>query len=223
MKRTFTNLIIVCMMILVLFCLTGCDNNQEENTIEKQENKIVEEKVEDKAEEKVNVESILIKVLNSEEKFITENANKIFLKDFNEYNYDNENMREIEKYCFVNLDQEGENELVALTKSNSGYYLILHYDNDEVYGYFITDRGIINIKADGTSASTGGAYTYGYNLYKFNKEKYETIQLAHKDYENYIVDNQSATKEQFEEFEKNQNLKQDIEWIEIETKLHINN
>ena len=85
--------------MLILF--VGCTKKTDENNIPKEN------------VDKNYTEEHLLKALNNETKVIDENNNELLLS---EYKLPSDENIVIEKRTFVDLDSDGNNELVALTK-----------------------------------------------------------------------------------------------------------
>ena len=111
---------IIILAMLILF--VGCTKKTEEKDIPKEN------------VDKNYTEEYLLKALNNETKVIDENNNELLLS---EYKLPSDENIVIEKTTFVDLDSDGNKELVALTKSNYGAYIILRYENNMVYVYTI--------------------------------------------------------------------------------------
>ena len=121
--------------ILSTTIFVGCTKKTDEKNIPKEN------------VDKNYTEEHLLKALNNETKVIDENNNELLLS---EYKLPSDENIEIEKRTFVDLDSDGNNELVALTKSNYGAYIILRHENNMVYVYTINIRSLNNLKEDGT-------------------------------------------------------------------------
>jgi len=73
------------------------------------------------------------------------------------YEYQKESNAEkinIQSWCQVDMDADGEQEVVLQT--DSGNELVLTYKDGKVYSYAFTFRGMKNIKKDGTFESYKG-------------------------------------------------------------------
>lgn len=65
----------------------------------------------------------------------------------------------VTKFTIIDLDGNGENELVLWIQSNgnSDYgFEILYYQDQEVYGFTLPARGFMDLKTDGTFDTAGG-------------------------------------------------------------------
>ena len=177
---------IIILAMLILF--VGCTKKTDENNIPKEN------------VDKNYTEEHLLKALNNETKVIDENNNELLLS---EYKLPSDENIVIEKTTFVDLDSDGNNELVALTKSNYGAYIILRHENNIVYVYTISIRSLNNLKEDGTFIGNNGSQSYAYMKLSFNKNLYETKILAEvNETENiYKINEKDVSKQTFLDYE----------------------
>ena len=189
---------IIILAMLILF--VGCTKKTEEKYIPKEN------------VDKNYTEEYLLKALNNETKVIDENNNELLLS---EYKLPSDENIVIEKRTFVDLDSDGNNELVALTKSNYGAYIILRHENNMVYVYTINIRSLNNLKEDGTFIGNNGSQSYAYMKLSFNKNLYETKILAEvNETENiYKINEKDVSKQTFLDYENEFNNKKDCKWI----------
>lgn len=146
---------------------------------------------------KLSNDEILTQVLNRQKEFINEKGIELLLNDFS---IEEEKVR-INAYQFVDLDGDLNNEVVAITDSFYGYYLVLNIDSNIIYGYtisksemkYINNRGIIYNKDDSDNKEV-------FKRIKFDKNKYKFIELAsHKDDE-YIIDDHQTDEKIFSDY-----------------------
>ena len=189
---------IIILAMLILF--VGCTKKTDENNIPKEN------------VDKNYTEEYLLKALNNETKVIDENNNELLLS---EYKLPSDENIVIEKRTFVDLDSDGNNELVALTKSNYGAYIILRHENNMVYVYTISIRSLNNLKEDGTFIGNNGSQSYTYMKLSFNKNLYESKILAEvNETENiYKINEKDVSKQTFLDYENEFNNKKDCKWI----------
>ena len=189
---------IIILAMLILF--VGCTKKTDENNIPKEN------------VDKNYTEEHLLKALNNETKVIDENNNELLLS---EYKLPSDENIVIEKTTFVDLDSDGNNELVALTKSNYGAYIILRHENNMVYVYTISIRSLNNLKEDGTFIGNNGVQSYAYMKLSFNKNLYETKILAevNKNENIYKINEKDVSEQTFLDYENEFNNKKDCEWI----------
>lgn len=189
---------IIILAMLILF--VGCTKKTDENNIPKEN------------VDKNYTEEHLLKALNNETKVIDENNNELLLS---EYKLPSDENIVIEKTTFVDLDSDGNNELVALTKSNYGAYIILRHENNMVYVYTISIRSLNNLKEDGTFIGNNGVQSYAYMKLSFNKNLYESKILAevNKTENIYKINEKDVSEQTFLDYENEFNNKKDCEWI----------
>ena len=189
---------IIILAMLILF--VGCTKKTDEKDIPKEN------------VDKNYTEEHLLKALNNETKVIDENNNELLLS---EYKLPSDENIVIEKTTFVDLDSDGNNELVALTKSNYGAYIILRHENNMVYVYTINIRSLNNLKEDGTFIGNNGSQSYAYMKLSFNKNSYESKILAevNKNENIYKINEKDVSEQTFLDYENEFNNKKDCEWI----------
>lgn len=186
MKRKLLLVIVTSTMLL-----TGCQNK----------------------EEKVNIKNELIKVAKSEEKFRSESYEANYLNKFRIYDVDK---IEVEKYVFMNLDKDKEDELVIYPKSETGFYIMLDYTKKGVYMYEAPSTNMQELKEDGTFKMSSEENSTGIYRYDFSEKEsnYERITYGNDANELYFINDNVCTKEEYlkklEEFNKKKNVK----WIE---------
>lgn len=186
MKRKLLLVIVTSTMLL-----TGCQNK----------------------EEKVNIKNELIKVAKSEEKFRSESYEANYLNKFRIYDVDK---IEVEKYVFMNLDKDKEDELVIYPKSETGFYIMLDYTKKGVYMYEAPSTNMQELKEDGTFKMNSEENSTGIYRYDFSEKEsnYERITYGNDANELYFISDNVCTKEEYlkklEEFNKKKNVK----WIE---------
>ena len=189
---------IIILAMLILF--VGCTKKTDEKNIPKEN------------VDKNYTEEYLLKALNNETKVIDENNNELLLS---EYKLPSDENIEIEKTTFVDLDSDGNNELVALTKSNYGAYIILRHENNMVYVYTINIRSLNNLKEDGTFIGNNGSQSYAYMKLSFNKNSYESKIVAevNKNENIYKINEKDVSEQTFLDYENEFNNKKECEWI----------
>lgn len=161
--------------------------------------------------ENEKVQALLKEVMNNEKKFTTEDKKETFLKDF--IIVENETAK-VDKYAFVDMDNDGIEELVILTTSDYGAYIVLHYENEVVYGYKIGIRSLESLKKDGTFIASSGATSNEYQTMSFDKNKYKTTSFAVYDTVNkvYKVNGKKVSKEAAKEYTENWATRENVEW-----------
>lgn len=211
---------IVVLLLVMIICLAGCgkiDSSQTSNDKE------------------------LLKVLQNEKSFIDNNENNVYLKDYKalcEYPEDSDHYEKDvvfvpKDYTFVDLDNDGKNELVVSEAPNADTYLILHEENKNIYGLCLYIRWFQSLKNDGTFLSSSGALSHSYNTIKFNKNSYKFSTIATFDFVSDInkpssnkygyepdydkstfeIEGKQVSFEQILEFVEEWNKRDDAKWI----------
>ena len=147
---------------------------------------------------KISNDDILRQVLNGEKEFINADGNEILLNDLKI----NDASVKINKYTFVDLDNDNNKEVIAVTDSYYDYSLILHIDNNIIYGYnvknnelkYINTLGIIYEKEDNTIM---------YKRIMFNKNNYNFKEIASYRNDKYMIDNEEVSQEKFNTYQDN--------------------
>ena len=160
---------------------------------------------------KTDTKQILLNVMNNKQKFIDENKKEVYLKDFKIV--ENQTAK-VDKYAFVDLDKDGVEELVIYTTSDYGAYVILHYENEKVYGYMIEVRSLENLKADGSFMGSNGANSTEYLRMKFNKNSYtiETEAVYDGNEKVYKINNANVSEKEIKDYVENWNKKENVSW-----------
>lgn len=154
---------------------------------------------------------LLLNVMNSKQQFITEDNTKVFFKDFKIV--ENQTAK-VDKYAFVDLDKDGVDELVIYTTSDYGAYVILHIEDNNVYGYKINVRALENLKVDGSFMGSNSANSSEYLRISFNKNSYTLTTEAVYDGTNqiYKIDNSTVSKAEIDKYVENWDKKENVSW-----------
>ncbi len=169
--------------------------------------------------------------------FSTDDKKYIYFKDLLK-NMEMPESPALEITHFTVLDMDGDKTpevVLELSFVGGEYpfsYEILHYMNDEVYGYNVVYRGLEMLKADGTFWSSGGAADNSCNKMRFSDKGYELDVLAYSESNfnndvtsiSYFINDEPVKAESFESFTKEQDKKKDVVWYDfsqenIDTKL----
>lgn len=201
MKRFLT--ILICLSLCFAFVGCGKDNIKEQNEQAKE---------------------VLMKVLQYEQTFT---AKTIVFSDKNteqtleKYHFqtiDNAYYSFIpEQYAFVDMDNDNIDELVIFDVKMA-YYLVLHYENEKVYGYNIGARSLIHLRTDGSfmTSSAAGISSIGNMCFDGSECKVINKALANDYDQEYFIDgkktDQKTVKKYFDDwFENTPNAN----WIKI--------
>ena len=201
-------IIIGIVIVLVLLVTSGCGSKKEE--VKKVENK-----------KEVDYKNIYMEVLDGKRKFIDESDREV---SFNEYLNNEKGSMDSAKvtYTYIdfdNKDSSNHEEMVVLTETNDGYYLILNYDisDDKVYGIYKNYRDMVYIKGDATIYGSGGVNAnYIYKLI-LDKNKYEEITLAENDDGVYKIDNKEVSESEYNKYMEDYNSKESVVFTDYKT------
>ena len=158
-----------------------------------------------------DTKQLLLNVMNNKQKFIDEDNNEVYFKDFKIV--ENQTAK-VDKYAFVDMDKDGTEELVIYTTSDYGAYVILHYENNKVYGYMIGVRSLENLKTDGSFMGSSGANSNEYSRMTFNKNSYSIKTEAVYDGTDkiYKINNEKVSEKEIKEYVENWNKKENVSW-----------
>ncbi len=160
----------------------------------------------------------MMAVLNSEIRFVSEDGEKVLLKDFVWGSDENtEFFATPSEYSFVDFDNDGVEELVVDITPNQVYYMIFHKNNDNIYGFLIGRRALQSIKEDGSFVQTGGAFTNYYCRMEFEGESYKIVNTAIKDEIAgiYEIDGNKSTIDAVNKYIDNWNSIKEVEWVKL--------
>lgn len=157
------------------------------------------------------IQTLLKDVMNNKKEFTTENNKEVLLKDF--VIIDDEKAQ-VDKYATVDMDSDGIEELIILTTSEYGSYVVLHYENGIIYGYKIGIRSLESLKKDGTFIGSSGATSNEYLTMSFDKNKYKTTAFAIYDTVNnvYEVEGKKVSEEFAKEYTDKWAERESVEW-----------
>ncbi len=109
---------------------------------------------------------------------------------------------EIYDYRVIDLDGDGYNEIVLELTGNND--LILHYDDNKVYGFMYYDRGMQYIYTSGIFIGSSGASSSMYSTISFANETYEITDLVGWDGDTCYIEGREATDEEVIEYMNNE-------------------
>ena len=88
---------------------------------------------------------------------------------------------EVIKFTVIDLDGNGENEIVLWIQSNNGLdygFEILYFQDQEVYGFTLPYRGFMDLKTDGTFYSSGGMDNRGIRRLRLSERGYTIEEVS---------------------------------------------
>jgi len=130
---------------------------------------------------------------------------------------------EVEQFTVLDIDGDGLMEVV-LSIGPIEERLVLYYDNDIVYGYWFSYRGMNDLKKDGTFRSSGGMMNWSINKLNFSFKICERKELCsidsnYDDNGNYNISYHINGKEVSEiiwsSYCHEWNQKEDVAWYEF--------
>lgn len=216
-------------IILCLLCFGlgyGISYTFAKNTpVKKQSTKVTTTK---KAETISKEERELGKVLTNEVKF---NATRLADTEVGEYylkEYTPEGMMgyKIEKYTYLDMDDNGTKELIIMgTETNNrgelldGINLVFNYEGGVINCYLFSWRGLSDLRIDGSYAVSNGAESDGVmKIIKFgdlkDEEQVKEEELAIHEDGTYKIANKKVSEEEYTKFIKDRDNKKEPEWKE---------
>lgn len=211
-RKVFIIIAIIVVIIGLGFIIwKSADNKEESDNITQSEPTELTQNNNTNQNTSTDSKQLLLDVMNSKEKFIDEDKNEVYFKDFKIVEAQT---AEVYEYTFVDMDKDGTEELVVLTTSDYGAYVILHFENNKAYGYMIGFRSLENLKTDGSFIGSNGADSNEYLRMTFNKNSYSIIKEAVYDgLENvYKINDNDVSQKEIEEYAENWNKKEDVIW-----------
>lgn len=199
-------IIVVVFIFCMIFSLVACDNDYESSAL---------------------LKSVL---LGDAQFYDTDRAESLSIGQYFEAYYNDAQrwdlLMEIREFTLIDLDMDGADEAVLVVYVEGGlypaWYIILHHEDETVYGVTITYRGFRDLKQDGTFTFSGGASDSGIGSLKFannvftvEKATYnEGIRDADGNYlVSYYVNKREASEDEFNTAWRNQEKKVDAKWV----------
>lgn len=144
---------------------------------------------------KTSIDDILIEVVQNKRSFVTEQKQTAYLNNYSSYGSLN-----VEKYTLIDIDDDGENELLLLTDSTYLDYLLFNYEKEIIYSYEITLRNITSIKSDGTNTWSSGSDVFGIARLYFDEGTYHFKELATRNGNEYFIDEKKVSSSEFQSY-----------------------
>lgn len=154
-------------------------------------------------------------ILNNEKQVVNEVGSSVYLREYSSpYLYEKVDIHP-EKYALLDLDGDKSMEMV-LHVPNIGIYIIFHSDGREIYAFEFVERGLIDLKKDGSFIQSSGAGINWWVTLKFKGNEYEIIEKAYKnDMDNeYRLNGEKATSEKVNNYKQEFERKDSVSWIE---------
>ncbi len=124
---------------------------------------------------------------------------------------------QVEQYAILDLDRDGQTELVLEMEGQGGFYVFRKMDK-WLYGFHEVPRGMMDLKADGTFGISSGAANWGFcrvtdfNVEGMLHEPFTWCESGENYEELYFVDGVPATRWEFEAATAAQDAKEDAPW-----------
>ncbi len=125
------------------------------------------------------------------------------------------------RFTVVDLDSDEIPEVVLYIEDIG--YIVLHYVKDEVFGYNIVYRALLQLKMDGTFGFSSGAADNGVGklIFSDNSSEIDSIGYAKSNFSNgdisirYYVNQKEVLEEEYYAFSEKQRNKKDVVWYEF--------
>lgn len=104
----------------------------------------------------------------------------------------------IDSYRVFDLDEDGYNEIVLYLLGNSK--LILHYEDNKVYGFMYFDRGIEAIYSSGMFKGSAGATYCTFSAMSFDKDSFKVTHASIWDNGKVIIDGKETTQDEYQKY-----------------------
>ena len=148
---------------------------------------------------------------------MTQNGKEVLLKDYmvGEGEYITNIYAQPYEYTFVDFDKDGMDEMIINISVDLGFYLVLHYEAEKVYGYEFVIRSLQSLKSDGSFIRSGGAMSTYYSCMTFDKQNVKIINTAIKDDNNQIYElyGKQSSVEELDKYIANWNQKENVTWM----------
>ena len=190
--------VIYVIFIIIFIELSGCVSNLENQII--QENETADSLSAD----------LFTDILQNNCRFIFKGKN-IYLNDFLNDEFDNEHTFYADYFTILNMDNDDIPEVI-LQIGPTGERLVLHYENDIVYGYHFGLRVINDLKKDGTFHWSGGAAYNGFGRLQFVDNKCEINEISRYDNQLSYINDKQVSEDIYFLFQNEQLEKEDVEW-----------
>jgi len=156
----------------------------------------------------------LLQILSNEEPFVQESGETVKLQDYIQ-SVTNEAASAPQRYTRVDMDGDGEEELVVYIDCDEGKYLIFHSYGGEVYGFAFAGRDLQNLKADGTFLQSKSTHVNYYYAIGFSGAEYQLTELAYGNYEKNKarINGQEATTAEISDYSVGFWNKPAVQWI----------
>ena len=169
-------------------------------------------------------------VLLNEMEFYNTDEHKNMHLDNVSVSSDTNVITKITHFAVVDLDGDGYSEVILWVKVNGVVdygSLILHYQDEKVYGYNLVIRAFMDLKTDGTFSFSSGAANHGFSTISFSNDicTFDRVTYCESGVDSdgnqfvkYIVNHESAGEANFYAAYEEQDKKADVLWYELTEK-----
>lgn len=109
-------------------------------------------------------------------------------------NYFDDEVMHIDAYHVYDLDEDGYNEIIL---HNPGGWLILHYEDNKVYGFRYFERGMNGIYSSGMFGGSGGASYGTFSTMSFDKDSFKVTHHAIWDDGKVTIEGKETTQDEY--------------------------
>lgn len=121
----------------------------------------------------------------------------------------------IERVSLTDLDGDGEKEFI-MSNVYDGETLVLHRENDKIYGIALWRRMIEDLQEDGVFMGSGGAGHTSFHRLFFRDGMFVKEELAERETPKYYIGGKEVSEAEFEEWESI-HMNNDAQWYEMDS------
>ncbi|MBQ2981415.1 MAG: M56 family metallopeptidase [Lachnospiraceae bacterium] len=119
----------------------------------------------------------------------------MLLSKFNyRVNYFDDEVLPIDSYCVIDLNEDGYNEILL---HHPVGWLILHYEDNKVYGFHYFERGMMPTYSSGMFHGSGGASYGTFSTMSFDKDSFKVTHHAIWDNEKVTIEGKETTQDEY--------------------------
>ncbi len=184
---------------------------------------------ENNMEVKSEIFRMIRSILDGEATFFDTGSQKsLYISELNQMvSSDSKVTADIKSFAVIDLDDDGLPEVVLwliVNGNDFSGYAILHYQNEEIYGYSIYYRGFTNLKKDGTFSFSSGAADGGIGRLTFDDQTRTIDKYAYSESRqdsngqliiSYVLFGKKASREEVENEWKKHDAKEDAIWYDF--------
>ena len=150
---------------------------------------------------KDKTKSTLMKVLSENSKFVYNNNEQTLTDYINNDPY----KIDTKAYAMVDMNEDSKKELVLYLEGIDAEYLVLSLEDDKIFAYKYSIKDFQDLRENGVYKRFINDKSYAYMRSSYNKGTLEEKSLATIDNDKYTVNNETSSKESFDEYENKLN------------------